>query len=249
MSGSDFANLDRAALVALILRQATLVAQLRAEVEQLRRGARQAAPSSKGRPVTGPKKPGRKPGQGPFARREAPAPERLSEPPIDVPVAETDCPGCGGPLQPERVEEASITDLPEVVRPGIRLFRAAVGRCTRRGRTVRGRHRELAPDRRGATAHRLGPRPLAAAHQLHYGSGVTARKLPEVLGLLAGARLTRGAITRDALRRCERTVAAIYQGLADSTREAPFVHTDGRRSRPNAGLHGLGGIPLSRQVA
>jgi hypothetical protein len=84
----------------------------------------------------------------------------------------------------------------------------------------------LAPDRRGATAHRLGPRLLAAAHQLRYGLGVTARKSPEVLGLLTGVRLTQGAITRDALRRSERAVAAIHRALGDSIREAPFVHTD-----------------------
>ena len=227
MSESDFANLDRAALIALILRQAALIEQLRAEIEQLKRGnARQAAPFSKGTPASDPKRPGRKPGQGHFKRREAPAPEQLSEPPIDVPVHGSDCPDCGGGLLPERVDEASITDLPPVVRPHVRLFRVAVKRCARCGRSVRGRHRDLAGDQRGATAHRLGPRLLAAAHQLHYGLGVTVRKLPEVLGLLTGVRLTQGAITQDALRRCERAVAAIYQGLADSIREAPFVHTD-----------------------
>ena len=227
MSESDLANLDRAALIALILQQAAMIEQLRVEIEQLKRGnARQAAPFSKGRTVRDPKRPGRKPGQGPFRRREAPAPEQLAEPPIDVPVAEGDCPGCGGELLPERVEEASITDLPPIVRPRVRLFRVAVARCARCGRSVRGRHRELAPDQRGATAHRLGPRLLAAAHHLHYGLGVTVRKLPEVLGLLCGVRLTQGAITQDALRRCERTVAATYRGLADSIREAPYAHTD-----------------------
>ena len=227
MSESDIANLDRAALITQILQQATIIEQLRAEIERLKRGhARQAAPFSKGRPVKDPKRPGRKPGQGPFRRRETPAPEQLSEPPIDVPVRESDCPDCGAALQPDRVDEASITDLPEVIRPRVRLFRVAVTRCTRCGRTVRGRHRELAPDQRGATAHRLGPRLLAAAHQLHYGLGVTVRKLPEVLGLLTGVRLTQGAITRDALRRSERTVAATYRALGHSIREAPFVHTD-----------------------
>src|SRR6188768_3295084 len=107
MSESDFADLDRAGLIALILHQATLIEQLRAEIEQLRRGdARQAAPFSKGEPVPDPKNPGRKPGQGPFRRRESPAPGQLSEPPIDVPVAEADCPACGGPLQPDRVGQA-----------------------------------------------------------------------------------------------------------------------------------------------
>src|SRR4051812_45768916 len=65
-------------------------AELGAEVEALERGGkRQAAPFSKGTRVNAPKRPGRKPGQGLFKRRGAAAPEWLSEPPIDVPVAES----------------------------------------------------------------------------------------------------------------------------------------------------------------
>ena len=63
-------------------------------------------------------------------RREAPAPEQLSEPPVDVPVALPACPACGGELAFDHAEEASITDLPEVITPRVRLFRVAVHRCT-----------------------------------------------------------------------------------------------------------------------
>jgi len=202
MSGTDLAELDRGALIGLILKQSAEIAALRSEVEALKRGGkRQAAPFSKGTRVEKPKRPGRKPGQGPFKRRVGPAPEQLSEPPIDVPVAEPDCPKCGGELVDDRVEDASIVDLPEVVRPRVRLFRVGVRRCRGCGATLRGRHPDLAPDQRGATAHRLGPRLLAAAHQLHYGLGVPVRKLPEVLRLLSGVTLTQGAITRDALKK------------------------------------------------
>jgi hypothetical protein len=227
MSGTELANLDREALIAIILRLVAENQALRAEIEQLKRGnARQAAPFSKGKRAKNPRKPGRKPGEGPFLRREAPAPELRSEPPVDVPVAETDCPDCGGELQLERIEEASTTELPEVIRPRVRCFRVAVKRCLDCRRTVRGRHPELPANQRGATAHRLGPRLRAAAHQLHYGLGVPVRKLPAVLGMLAGVKLTQGAITQDALRQGERTLAAIYQDLADSIRQAPYVHTD-----------------------
>jgi transposase len=220
MNATDLADLDRDALIAPI-------ATLQAEIEALKRsGKRQAAPFSKGTRKKDPKDPGRKPGQGPFKTREAPAPEALSEPPIDVPVVEPECPRCGGELGEARVEQASIADLPEVVRPRVRLFRVAVRRCKRCGATARGRHPELAPDQRGATAHRPGPRLLAAAHWLHYGLGVTARKLPALLETLAGVRLTRGAITRDALRKAADAIGSTYQGLCDSVRKAPFVHTD-----------------------
>ncbi|AMV40944.1 IS66 family transposase [Planctomyces sp. SH-PL62] len=220
MSESDLAKLDRDALIALILK-------LQAEIEALKRsGKRQAAPFSKGTRKADPKRPGRKPGEGSFKTREAPAPETLSEPPIDVPVVEAECPKCGGELDEGRVEEASITDLPEVVRPRVRLFRVGVRRCKRCKATARGRHPDLAADQRGATAHRLGPRILAAAHFLHYGLGVPVRKLPALLEALVGVRLTQGAITLDALKKAAGAIGATYRNLCDSVREAPFVHTD-----------------------
>lgn len=227
MNAADLANLDRDALIALILKQATVIEELRAEIEDLKRsGKRQAAPFSKGTRKQDPKRPGRKPGQGLFKTREAPAPETLSEPPIDVPTVETECPRCGGELDEGRVEEVSTTDLPEVARPRVRLFRVRVRRCRRCKAAVRGRHPEVAPDQRGATAHRFGPRLWAAAHFLHYGLGVPVRKLPALLEALAGVRVAQGAITRDALKEAAAAIGATYRNLCDSVREAPFVHTD-----------------------
>lgn len=234
MTQADLAKLGREELAALVLeqaaaieRQTALIAALQAKVEELTRsGKRQAAPFSKGARKKDPKKPGRKPGQGLFKRREAPAPEQLSEPPIDVPVAEAGCPRCGGDFDEGRVEEASIVDLPEVVRPRVRLFRVRVRRCRACGATVRGRHPDLAPDQRGATAHRLGPRLLAAAHWLHYGLGVPVRKLPAVFETLVGVRLAQGALTLDAMKTAAAAIGATYRGLCDAVRESPFVHAD-----------------------
>lgn len=227
MNATHLSALDRDALIALVLKLASEGEALRAEVEALKgSGKRQAAPFSKGTRVKDPKSPGRKPGQGMFQRREAPASQTLCEPAIEVPVAETACPKCGDRLVADRVEEASIVDLPEVVRPRARLFRVDVRRCTGCGAKVRGRHPDLAADQRGATAHRLGPRLWAAAHHLHYGLGVPVRKVPRVLAMLTGVTLTQGAITRDALRKAAGAVGATYRDLCRSVREAPYVHTD-----------------------
>ena len=227
MSGTDLSKLDRDALVGLNLQQAATIATLQTRIEELTRsGKRQAAPFSKGTRKADPKKPGRKPGQGPFQRRMAPTPEQLAEPPIPVPVADPACSGCGGQLAFERLEDASITDLPPIPRPRVRLFQVAVHRCVGCGTIARGHHPELAPDQRGATAHRFGPRLMATAHHLHYGLGVPVRKLPEVLRLLAGVTITQGAITQDALRQSFGPIGAKARELADSIRHAPFVHTD-----------------------
>src|SRR5258708_6923955 len=106
MSEADLAKLGRDGLTDLALKLAALVeeqaaeiASLRAEVEALQRsGKRRAAPSSKGTRQSAPKEPGRKPGRGVFKTRESPAPEAISEPPIDVPTVEAGCPKCGGEL-------------------------------------------------------------------------------------------------------------------------------------------------------
>jgi transposase len=75
---------------------AASLAVLRAENAQLQRSAkRQAAPFSRGTRAQAPKRPGRKPGQGTFTFRQAPSPEEITEPPVDVPVTLESCPGCG----------------------------------------------------------------------------------------------------------------------------------------------------------
>lgn len=227
MNATDLAKLDHDSLVALILKQAAIIDALKAQIEELTRsGRRQAAPFSKGTRVKDPKKPGRKPGEGTFRRRMAPSPEQLSEPPIEVPIAEPACTRCGGELALERHEDVSITDLPEVPRPRVRLFRLAVHRCRGCGVTARGRHPEVAADQRGATAHRFGPRLLAAAHHLHYGLGVPVRKLPAMLRLLCGVTITQGAITLDAIAGAQGAVGARYRRLCESIRGSAYVHTD-----------------------
>jgi hypothetical protein len=180
---------------------------LQAEIERLTRGAkRQAAPFSKGQRVSTPKRPGRKPGSGPFSYREAPLPPQITGPPVDVTVMLEACPACGGRLEEERVDLASTTDIPASPRPVVTPYRVAVCRCTVCGRQVRGQHPELAPDQYGATAHRVGDRTMAAAHALHYGVGIPVRKVPAVLEALTGITLTQGAITQDAMRRTQGAV-------------------------------------------
>jgi hypothetical protein len=222
---------DLLALVAELQRQiAALTATneaLRAEIDQLTRGGkRQAAHFSKGTRITEPKPPGRTPGSGTFCYREAPPPEAITEPPVDVPVTLEACPTCGGPLEEERVDLAYTTELPGRPRPKVTQYRVQVCRCTVCGQQVRGQHPDVAPGQYGATAHRLGARVMAAAHALHYGIGIPGRKVPAVLGVLTGVRLTQGALTQDALQRAAGTIGIAYAQLRAMVPETPVVHTD-----------------------
>jgi hypothetical protein len=237
----DIASLSREELLALVaeqqrqiarlraqLEEATIVVEkLRAEVTELQRSSkRQATPFSKGNRAQQPKRPGRKPGEGTFSFRQAPRPEEITGPPVDVPVIQKACPACGGQLAEERVDFTYISELPPLPRPEVTQYRVWVCRCTGCGRKVRGEHPDLALDQYGATAHRLGPRAMAATHALHYQVGVPVRKVPLVLGLLTGMALTQGAITQDALRRARGKVGQKYQELRAGVRNAPAVYTD-----------------------
>ena len=203
------------------------VEALQAEVERLKlEGQRPAAPFSKGTRVAAPKKPGRKPGKGLFRYRAAPEQAPLPVSPIEVPVTLSTCPACGGRLVAAGIEVASITELPEAVRPHVRQFRVAVSQCRACGQRVRGQHPELAPDQYGATAHRVGDRVMASAHVLHYGLGVPVRKVPAVLRALTGVQVTSSALTQDAQRRATGSVGAVYEHLRARVPEADTVHTD-----------------------
>ena len=210
----DLPALSREALLALVVELQRQIIELRTEIDQLKRGGkRQAAPFSKGPRVAEPKPPGRKPGAGPFRYREAPPPAAITALPVDVKVTLEACPACGGPLEEERVDFAYQTELPERFRPQVTQSRVWVCRCAVCGHTVRGQHPDLAPEHAGATAHRVGPRVLAAAPALPYGIGIPVRQVPTVLRLLTGVQLTQGPLTQDALRRAAGVVGTVYTPL------------------------------------
>src|SRR5262247_1928007 len=223
----DLPALSREELLALVVELQRQMTELRAEIDQFKRGGkRQAAPFSKGTRVAKPKPPGRKPGAGPVRSREAPPPEAITALPGDVKVTLEACPAWGGPLEEERVDLAYRTEIPERPRPQVTQYRVWGCRCTVCGHRVRGHHPDLAPDPGGATAHRLGPRVMAAAHVLHDGVGIPVRKVPAVLAALTGVRLTQGALTQDALRRAAGAVGTAYEQLRAAVPKAPAVHTD-----------------------
>src|SRR3954462_9087960 len=217
-------------LAALKARVEELLAEnaaLRAQLDQLRRDSkRQAAPFSTGRRKAKPNRPGRKPGQGRFTFRTLPRPDQWTAPPIDVRLPEPVCPCCAEPVQEQRVDFAAITELPPQPQPIVQPYRVWVYRCPTCDTTVRASHPDLAPDQYGATAHRLGPRLLAAAHVTHYGLGVPVRKVPAVLQLYTGVCVTQSALTQDAPRRVSGPLGGAYQALRDQFPGADVTYTD-----------------------
>ena len=227
-------SLNRDELVALVVQLREQVAQLTVVIEGLRKeitelkraGKRQAAPFSKGTRKAKPQPPGRKPGMGLFSYRKPPSPGEVTELPIDVPVTPFTCPGCGGTLQPVGTDLAYITDIPPMPQPRVTEYRVQVCRCTSCGQRVGGHNPDLAQGQHGAGAHRMGRLLMAAAHVLHYGAGIPVRRVPKVLKVLTGVKVTQSAITQDAMRRAQGPVGSAYQELRRSVRHSPVTHTD-----------------------
>src|ERR671919_58024 len=125
----DMESLSREELLALLAELQRQVAELtasneslRGEIAELKRSTkRQAAPFSKGTRVSNPKRPGRQPGEGTFSFRQAPRPEAITEPPVNVPVTLECCLRCGGELAEERVDFAYITAFSPKPRPKVDL--------------------------------------------------------------------------------------------------------------------------------
>ena len=221
----DMSGLTREELIALVAEQSELIAELTRRIEELlRKSGRQASPFAKNKPKANPKPPGRRPGQGTFTRRAAPP-----EQPTDVTVEATapeHCPHCGGEMDLEFVDEATTIDIPKKPQPLVTRFSVPVCRCKKCGKRARGKAPGLAADQAGATAHRLGPVVMAAAHELHYGTGIPVRKVPLVLQALTGVEVTASAVTQDAMKQAAGPVGAAYEVLRSQMRQAPAVHTD-----------------------
>lgn len=223
--------LDREELIAVILEQKRLIVgqqrvieELRSAIEQLKRRS-SAAPFSKGTQKPNPKPPGRKPGEGIFCRRTEP----LSTPgvePFHVPVDSAYCPDCGGELGQPREEMVSVIDIPPIPQPQVRVFVVESCSCRKCGKTVRGRHPDIAVGQQGATAHRVGSRIKALAHILHYVHGVPVRKTPAILEALTGVRVSQSALTQDAIKHTQGAVGARYSQLRDGVKDQAVVHTD-----------------------
>jgi transposase len=234
MSEAELSELSVQELVALVIELQEQNEHLAAENAELKRrleekersSKRQAAPFSKGEKKANPKRPGRKPGEGKFSRRDPPSEEEITHR-VEVPLLEECCPFCGSSNLGEiHIECAFCTDIPEPPKPQVTAYSIEVRKCLDCGRTIRGQHPHVEPTQHGATAHRVGEGVFARAHALHYGFGVPMRKVPAILRELCGVAITQSAIQQDALRRSRAEVGEEYERLREGVKEAKRVFTD-----------------------
>jgi transposase len=205
------------------LRLQRLLEELREEVEELQRaGKRQAAPFARRKLVEHPKRPGRKAGQGRFARRAKPLPEQVDETKV---VALYGCPQCGGSrLRDIHEHEQYMADIPVIV-PVITRYVTYSGYCVDCHKRVRSRHPEQISQATGAAGVMVGPRAKALAADLKHRLGGSYGKVSEALNDAFGLQVNRSGWCQ-ADQRLAKTALPVYQQLIEAIRHSSVVNAD-----------------------
>jgi transposase len=191
--------------------------RLRRELEAaLRASKRQAAPHSRGKPKSDPKRPGRKRGRNYGKQACRPIPSRVDEQ-ISVPLPEC-CPQCGGSdVQPESCQAQYQEDI--VRKTVVRRFDILVGRCRGCACQVQGRHPLQTSNALGVGAVQLGPEALTLAAILNKQMGLSLGHTRQVLSYGFGLEASRAGLYRALSRMASRT-APTYAGLVATARQS-----------------------------
>jgi transposase len=198
------------------------VQQLEADLAVLKQAAkRQATPFARRAHVTEPKRPGRKAGQGPFARRPRPEPEQVKET-KDAPLV--GCPECGGPLTDLKDHEQFVVDIPPV-KPVVTRYVTHSGYCAMCRQRVRSHHPEQTSDATGAAAVVVGARAKALAADLKHRLGASYGKVYEVINDAFGLKVTRSGWCQ-ADQRLANQARPVYVELIEALRLCAVVHSD-----------------------
>ena len=210
--------------------------RLQQELDRARRAAkRAAAPFSKGPPKRHPRRPGRRAGRdyGRHGQRARPAP--IDDViPVGLPAA---CPHCAGAVEMTRVAAQYQEELPEV-RPLVRRFDVAIGRCRPCGRRLQGRHPLQTSNALGAAGVQLGPQAVALMVQLNKQLGLSHGKIATLLRDRFAVAVTSSTVTR-ALHRAARQARPTYVALCETIRGSPVVVPDETSWRVNGHGHWL----------
>jgi transposase len=211
-----------AALQAQLAARDARVADLEAQLAAAQRaGKRQATPFARRERKAHPQKPGRKKGQGRFARRVQPTPEQITE---TKTVSLPHCPQCAGPIQDRATHEQFQIEIP-AVQPTVTCFVTESGYCPACAARVHCVHPEQISTAHGAAGVVFGPRLKAFAADLHHRLGVSYGKIADLLREMFGLPVTRGGLAQ-ANTRLARTARPIYEHLIELLRQSAVVHVD-----------------------
>ncbi len=196
---------------------------------------RQAAPFSRGTPRRRPRRPGRKPGTAYGRKAHRPIPPHVQE--RHAAPLPPRCPDCGGRLTTTRHAMQYQEDLPEV-RPVVRAFDIAIGRCANCGRRVQGRHPLQTSEAIGAASAQLGPAAVTLAVVLNKQLGLPLGKIATLFRERFGLTITPGGLVH-AIRRAAHCAAPTYATLQNTIRGSPVVTSDETGWKVNARLEWL----------
>jgi transposase len=216
-----------AVLEAQIARLEAQVAALQQETAALREqltaaeraGKRQATPFARRERKADPKKPGRRRGQGRFARRATPVQVHVEQA-VPLPV----CPHCAGALTDRASHEQFQVEIPPV-EPVVTRFHTESGYCPTCAKRVRSTHPAQISAARGAAGVVLGPRVKAFAADLHHRLGLSYGKIADLLAEVFGLPVTRGGLCQ-ADAHLARLAEQIYAELVAAVRASEVVHVD-----------------------
>lgn len=213
-----------------------------AEIERLRKALeealrslkRQAAPFSKGKPKSNPKRPGRKGGSDYGQRAFRAVPDRVDE---EIGVAlPKQCPDCGGRVVHDSTHPQFQEDI--VRRIIVRRFEVEIGHCVGCGGHVQGRHPLQTSDALGAAQVQVGPQALTLAAHLSKQMGISHERTAQVLAWGYGLAVSRSALCR-ALERLGRKAEPTYKELHIAVRQSPVNRLDETSWRVAAHLQWL----------
>lgn len=209
-------------LIDRVLRLHDLVDRLQEQLAEAQRaGKRQAAPFGRDKPKAEPKKAGRKPGEGTFNYRQAPAPEEVTATKWQLLHG---CPCCGGALTDVRPREQHVVDIPRVERV-ITCYETQSGWCAQCGKRQHSRHPEQISQAFGAAGVSVGPHALGLATDMKHRLGLSYEKIEDFFQQTFGLSVSRSALCQ-ADQRLAVKALPVYEELIESLRLCTEVHAD-----------------------
>jgi transposase len=199
------------------------IGELEKLIEEVRRrGKRQAAPFSKGKPKDQPQPPGRKAGKAYGQPATRSRPQRVDEQiVVDCPLF---CEHCQGKVVRTGQAHQYQIDLPEI-RPRTTEFVLHYGKCLACGREVVGRHPRQTSQSFRVGEVQIGPGVLSFAAYLNKVGGLSYGKVAAVMSEMADLKVSRSALCRG-VERLAKKLEPLYHELIDKIRGSPVVYPD-----------------------